>query len=80
MLSAKKRDKNTWVYAALCANTSHGLGKCISEESIKALNDYFNFNLQDPLKKIIVVPCNLRKSVDICQGIVLADVGLTDLY
>ena len=72
--------KKTWVYAALCANTSHSPNKCIAPESLRALNEYFNQGTKDPAKKIAVVPCSLRKSVDTCQGIVLADFGLTDLY
>jgi hypothetical protein len=70
----------TWVYAALCADTSHASGGCISRAGISALNAYFNRQLQDPGKKIIVVPCIQRRSVDTCQGIVLADVGLTEIY
>jgi hypothetical protein len=77
---AQDQDRKTWVYVALCANTSHASGKCVTEEGIRALNEYFNCGLQDPLKKIVVVPCALRKSVDTCHGIVLADVGLTELY
>jgi len=72
--------RKTWVYVALCANTSHSPKKCISAESIRALNEYFNQGMKDPAKKIAVVPCRLRKSADTCQGIVLADFGLTDLY
>lgn len=70
----------TWVYVALCADTSHVSGTCVSEEGIQALNEYFNQNLRDPDKKITVVPCRLRRSVDACQGVILADVGLTELY
>ena len=72
--------QKTWVYAALCADTSHSTRKCIPPESIRALNEYFNQGIKDPGKKIVVVPCSLRKSVDTCQGVVLADFGLTDLY
>lgn len=77
---AEERDQKTWVYAALCANTSHASGECIREESLQALNEYFNAGLEDRRKKILVVPCDLRLSVDTCQGIVLADIGLTELY
>jgi len=73
-------DRKTWVYVALCANTSHATRRCITKDGIRALNEYFNSGFQDPAKKIIVVPCDLRKSVDTCQGIVLADVGLTEMY
>ncbi len=72
--------KKTWVYAALCANTSHSPNKCVPAESLRALNEYFNQGIKDPAKKIVVVPCSLRNRVDTCQGIVLADFGLTDLY
>jgi hypothetical protein len=74
------KDQKTWTYVALCANTSHASGQCISKAGIKALNEYFSRGIHDPQKKIIVVPCEMRKSVDTCQGIVLADVGLTDMY
>jgi hypothetical protein len=125
-------ESKTWVYVALCADTSHvkgrafgsplarGLyprastaevdpqaksgapddpvdsivkddlvvadvadavaGTCVSDEGLRALNEYYNEGLRDPAKKIIVVPCRLRRSVDTCQGVVLADVGLTELY
>jgi len=72
--------QKTWVYVALCANTSHSPKKCIPPKSLSALNEYFNHGIKDPAKKIVVVPCRLRKSVDVCQGVVLADFGLTDLY
>jgi hypothetical protein len=79
--AGERAGKNpAWVYVALCANTSHVSGSCVSEEGIRALNGYFNQDLRDPEKKIIVVPCSLRRSVDTCQGVVLADVGLTELY
>ncbi|MCX6840986.1 MAG: hypothetical protein NTX53_01675 [candidate division WOR-3 bacterium] len=77
---AQELGQKTWVYAALCADTSHSTRKCIPPESIRALNEYFNQGIKDPAKKIVVVPCSSRKSVDTCQGIVLADFGLTDLY
>jgi len=76
----QERGKKTWVYAALCANTSHSPNKCVSDESLLALNQYFGQGIKDPAKKIVVVPCSMRNRVDTCQGIVLADFGLTDLY
>ena len=72
--------RKTWVYAALCADTSHTREECVPETGLQALNEYFNAGLHDPGKLIRIVPCNLRKSVDTCQGVVLADVGLTDIY
>jgi hypothetical protein len=79
-IAKQAENKKTWVYVALCADTSHKSGKCVSEEGIQALTEYFNHRLRDPDKKIIVCPCIHRKSADTCQGIVLADVGLTELY
>lgn len=79
-VGANDKDHRTWVYAALCSNTSHTSGECVSDKSLRALNEYFNSGFEDPRKKIIVVRCLLRKSVDTCQGIVLADTGLTELY
>lgn len=76
----QERGKKTWVYAALCANTSHSPNKCVTDESLLALNQYFGQRIKDPAKKIVVVPCSMRNRVDTCQGIVLADFGLTDLY
>jgi len=73
-------ESKTWVYVALCSDTSHVAGTCVSDEGLRALNEYYNEGLRDPAKKIIVVPCRLRRSVDTCQGVVLADVGLTELY
>jgi hypothetical protein len=70
----------SWVYVAMCANTSHSPGPCVGAEEVKALNEYFNQDLHDPKKRITVVPCEMRRSVNSCQGLILADVGLTDLY
>ena len=72
--------KKNWVYVALCADTSHAKGECLPEAGLQALNAYFNAGLHDPAKRIVIVPCGLRKSVDTCQGVVLADVGLTEIY
>jgi len=78
--SAEEKGQKNWVYVALCANTSHVSGKCISKPGVRALNEYFGRGIHGPKKKIIVVPCEQRKSVDTCEGIVLADVGLTEIY
>jgi hypothetical protein len=77
---AGSENRKAWVYTALCANTSHATGACVSAEGIEALNEYFNQGLHDPSKKILIVPCRLRPDVDTCEGVVLADVGLTDFY
>ncbi len=72
--------KGTWVYVALCADSTHNSGKCVSDAGIQALTEYFNANLKDPGKRIVVVPCRMCKSIDTCEGIVIADAGLTDIY
>jgi hypothetical protein len=75
-----KGAEKTWVYVALCADTSHASRECVSEAGIKALNEYFNSGLGDAAKRIIVISCASRRSVDTCEGLVLADVGLTEIY
>lgn len=79
-LTAKKGGAGTWVYVAFCADSTHEHGKCISDEGIQALNEYFNQDMRIPGKKIVVVPCNNCCNVDRCKGIVIADVGLTEIY
>ena len=69
-----------WVYVALCADSTHSSGRCVSDAGIKALTEYFNFRIRDPAKKIIVVPCIKCDSIDTCHGIVIADTGLTEIY
>jgi hypothetical protein len=77
---AARQPKGAWVYVALCADSSHASGRCVSEANINALTAYFNAHIKDPGKRIVVVPCIKCQSIDTCAGIVLADVGLTDLY
>jgi len=77
---AAEAGKGTWVYVALCADSTHASGKCVSEAGIMALTEYFNANIKDPNKRIIVVPCVKCKSVDACEGIIIADTGLTEIY
>lgn len=76
---SEKEGKDTWVYVALCADSTHASGKCVSEEGIEALNGYFNQRIQQPGKKILVVPCRQCCSIDVCKGLVLADTGLTEM-
>lgn len=73
------RDK-TWVYVALCADTSHLSGKCVSLDATRALTEYFNSRIKTPGKQIMFVPCSFVIDMDICQGEVIADTGLTDIY
>ena len=77
---AAREGRGAWVYVAFCADSTHASGKCVSEAGIQALNEYFNGNIKDPDKKAIVVPCIKCKSIDTCEGIVIADTGLTDIY
>lgn len=65
------------VYVALCVDSRHEGGRCVSDEGIVALNEYFN---QRPRRrKVVVVPCKACNDIDVCHGIVIADIGLTDL-
>ena len=72
--------KSTSIYVALCADSTHASDRCVSDEGIAALNEYFNQRLRSRRKKILVVPCRMCSSVDRCRGYVIADTGLTDLY
>ncbi len=78
--TASAANKGTWVYVALCADSTHATGKCVSDAGVRALAEYFNANLKDPGKKIVVVPCMKCDSIDKCEGIVIADTGLTEIY
>ena len=72
--------KGVWVYVALCADSTHASGRCVSKEGVTALAEYFNGQIKDPGKRIIVVPCSKCKSIDTCEGIVIADTGLIEIY
>jgi hypothetical protein len=71
--------KGTSIYVALCADSSHASGRCVSDEGIAALNEYFNQRLRSAKKKIVVVPCSMCSDIDCCPGVVIADAGLTEL-
>ncbi len=77
---AAEGGRGTWVYVAFCADSTHASGRCVSDEGIAALSEYFNANINDPDKKIVVVPCRKCKNIDTCDGIVIADTGLVDIY
>lgn len=72
--------ENVWVYLALCPDSSHLSGDCVGAEETEALTDYFNSKIKTPGKKILILPCNQRPSIDLCEGDVIVDVGLKDLY
>ena len=67
------------VYVALCADSTHASGKCVSVEGIDALNQYFNPQIEDLGRRVVVVPCRMCNSIDRCPGTVIVDVGLTDI-
>lgn len=67
------------IYIALCADSSHASGTCVSDEGIAALTEYFNQGRRPGRRKIVVVPCRMCRDLDACRGIVLADSGLIDL-
>lgn len=71
---------NTSVYLALCADPSHRSGACARPEEARALTEYFNGRIKAPGKKIVFLPCSLRRNSDSCRGEVVADVGMTALY
>jgi hypothetical protein len=71
--------EHTWVYLALCPESSHLSGECVGPDETGALTEYFNGRIRTSGKKILILPCNMRPSIDTCQGEILADVGLKDL-
>lgn len=73
-------DQVTWTYVALCADSTHPGGRCVSDEGIRALTEYFSANIKDPDKRIVVVPCRMCCSIDTCEGIVITDTNLTEFY
>jgi hypothetical protein len=78
--TGRKGGKGTWVYVTLCADSTHASGKCVNPKGIKALGEYFNQNIKVSDKKIVVVPCTDCCNIDRCKGIIIADVGLTEIY
>ena len=67
------------VYVAVCPNTTHSTGKCVSSEGIDALNQFFMAKLAPLRRKVTVVPCKLCNRIDKCRGTSIADFGLTDI-
>lgn len=76
---AAELPRGSMIYIALCTDTSHASGQCVSDAGVEALNEYFNQRLRSGDKKIVVVPCTMCSDLDRCRGIVLADTGLTEL-
>jgi len=73
-----RQDEFCLVYVALCADSRHAGGTCVSAQGIQALNEYFNQNLEGLGRRVLVVPCMMCDSIDRCRGTVIADVGLTE--
>ncbi len=76
---ALEQGKGTSIYVALCADSTHASGRCVSDEGVAALGQYFNQRLRSGRKKIVVVPCSMCSDIDCCAGVVIADAGLTEL-
>ena len=74
---ARELGRKASLYVALCADTSHESGTCVSDRGVAALTEYFNQS-RAGRRKIVVVPCKMCDRIDRCRGIVLADAGLTD--
>ena len=67
------------VYVALCGDSTHESGHCVSDEGVAALEAYFNQGRRPGRRRIVVVPCRLRNHADWCRGVVISDAGLIDL-
>ena len=74
-----QQGSDSLVYVALCPDSTHAMGKCVSSEGIAALAQYFNQNLEALGRNVIVVPCKMCNSTDRCRGTVIADTSLTDV-
>ena len=75
----REQGPDSLVYVAVCPNTTHPTGECVSSEGIEALNQYFRARLAPVGKMVTVVPCKLCNSFDRCRGTSIADAGLTDI-
>ena len=76
---ARRLGREASIYVALCGDSSHTSGRCVSDEGVTALTEYFNQGRRPGRRRIVVVPCRLRSAMDFCSGIVIADDGLTEL-
>ncbi len=72
--------EEAWVYLGLCADSSHVSGECVGSEATETLTEYFNSRIKTPGKSVIFAPCSLRGNIDTCQGEIIADLGLKDIY
>ena len=67
------------IYVALCGDSTHESGRCVSDEGVAALEEYFNQGRRPGRRRIVVVPCRMRSDADCCRGIVISDAGLIEL-
>ena len=74
-----RQGPDSLVYVALCPDSTHASGHCVSPEGIEALSQYFNQNLAALGRKVVVAPCKMCNSIDRCRGTFIGDVGLTDI-
>jgi hypothetical protein len=77
---ALEHGRGTSIYVALCGDSTHASGRCVSDAGIAALNEYFNQPPRSARRRIVVVPCMMCNNVDHCPGVVIADTGLIDLW
>lgn len=80
MVGRDRAGDDAWVYLAMCTDPSHVSGVCVTPQETQALTEYFNSRIRTPGKKVVFVPCILMDSIDTCQGEILADIGMKDLY
>jgi hypothetical protein len=76
---ALQLDGQASIYVALCGDSTHESGRCVSDEGVAALEEYFNQGRRPGRRRIVVVPCRMRSDADCCRGIVISDAGLTEL-
>jgi hypothetical protein len=76
---AMRLGREASVYVALCGDSTHESGHCVSDQGVAALEAYFNQGRRPGSRRIVVVPCRLRRDADYCHGVVISDFGLTEL-
>ena len=73
-------DSKSWIYVALCEDSSHRGSECVSAGETRTLTEYFQGRIKSKNKKIFFVPCCFISNIDRCKGIVITDTGLTEIY
>ena len=77
---ALEHGSGTSIYVAMCADSTHASGRCVSDAGIEALSEYFNQWPRPGRRRIVVVPCKMCSDAFFCPGIMIADTGLIDLW